>query len=221
MRSAMVYHARDATGTLDVRRRPASRSVFLDDATSVAKRLLGSLLIVNAGSSSCAGRIVEVESYTQDDPASHSFRGVSPRNRSMFLVGGHLYVYRSYGVHWCLNVVCGSDGVGEAVLIRALEPISGIETMTSRRGEADPRRLTVGPGRLTQSLGVDGGDDGVDVFGARFSIVLPMEPVHYIETTRIGISRAEDWKRRFCISGSSYVSPPRKKETKRSKSSAV
>jgi DNA-3-methyladenine glycosylase len=221
IRSVMVYQARDTTASLDAPRRPADRSVFLDSATSVAKRLLGSLLIVSSGSSSCAGRIVEVEAYTQDDPASHSFRGVTPRNRSMFLVGGHLYVYRSYGVHWCLNVATGPDGVGEAVLIRALEPIAGIETMADRRGVANLRGVSTGPGRLTQALGIDGRDDGVDVLGLRFSLVFPIEPVDHIQTTRIGISRAEEWKRRFYVTDSSYVSPPRKKETKRSKSSAV
>ena len=118
---------------------------------------MGATLLVDG----VGGRIVEVEAYAVGDPASHGFKGPSPTRKSMFGPPGHAYVYRSYGIHWCLNFVCGDEGVPEAVLIRALEPTTGLGTMAIRRGIDDPRLLCAGPGRLCQALGVTSDYDGV------------------------------------------------------------
>ena len=123
----------------------------------MAPELVGVTLLVDG----VGGRIVEVEAYAVGDPASHGYKGLTPTRVSMFGPGGHAYVYRSYGVHWCLNFVCGEEGSPEAVLIRALEPIAGLETMAARRGLDNPRLLCAGPGRLCQALGVTREHDGL------------------------------------------------------------
>ena len=125
----------------------------------VAAGIIGWTLLVDG----VGGRIVEVEAYTEDDPASHAFRGATARNASMFGPPGHLYVYRSYGIHWCANVVCERPGRGAGVLLRALEPTHGLDRMRERRGVVDERLLCAGPGRLTQALGLTGADDGADL----------------------------------------------------------
>ena len=147
-----------------------------------------------------AGRIIETEAYMSDDPASHSFRGPTPRNAVMFGPAGHLYVYRSYGIHWCSNVVSGADGDGQAVLIRAVDPVEGADEMLRRRGRLP---LADGPGKLCQAFSLDGEDDGADlVGGGPISIVddgrpLPAKP---IAGPRIGITKAVDTPWRFRIS---------------------
>ncbi|GIV03220.1 MAG: hypothetical protein KatS3mg015_2050 [Fimbriimonadales bacterium] len=131
--------------------------VLRQGALVAAPALLGMVVRVNG----CAARIVEVEAYLEEDPASHAYKGPTRRNAPMFLAGGHVYVYRSYGVHWCLNIVTGKEGVGEAVLLRAAEPLEGIPLMRSRRGERHPdHRLLAGPGNLCAGLGVDGSFSG-------------------------------------------------------------
>lgn len=165
-----------------------TRAFFLRDACSVAPALLEKILVVGP----CRGRIVEVEAYRQDDPASHSYRGRTPRNRTMFQAGGHLYVYFTYGMHHCANVVTGSDGDGQAVLLRAIEPLAGLDAMRARRPRA--RRdadLANGPGKLCQALGLDRGWDGLDLCAANAAIWIGDDrtppPAQPIVSPRIGI----------------------------------
>ena len=155
------------------------------------------------------GVIVETEAYLPDDPASHSFRGRTRRNDVMFGPPGRLYVYRSYGIHWCANVACGKDGVGTAVLLRALEPTEGIETMRSRRGVDDARLLASGPGRLTQALGISGAHDGADLARRPFLLRSPSAVPDVVTSPRVGITRAVDEPWRYSLAGSSFVSRPR------------
>jgi DNA-3-methyladenine glycosylase len=175
------------------------------DPHAVARELVGSTLLVDG----VGGTIVEVEAYLPDDPASHAFRGRSRRNGSMFGPPGHLYVYRSYGVHWCANVVCATEGVGAGVLLRALEPRNGIGQMIERRGVENPLLLGSGPGRLTQALGLTGDHDGLPLDAPPFSLVPAELPVEVVRSPRVGISRAVDRPWRYSLSGSPYVSRPR------------
>jgi DNA-3-methyladenine glycosylase len=172
---------------------------------AVARSLVGwSLLVDGVG-----GVIVETEAYSPDDPASHSYRGRTARNAAMFGPPGHLYVYRSYGIHWCANVVCEPTGVGAAVLLRALEPTAGIDVMQERRGLDDPLLLCSGPGRLTQALGLTGEHDGLALDRKPFRLVAPREPVEIVSGSRVGISSATGQPWRYARSGSPFVSPPR------------
>jgi DNA-3-methyladenine glycosylase len=164
-------------------------------ATEAAPALLGWTLLVDG----VGGVIVETEAYTEDDPASHTFRGVTPRNAVMFGPPGRLYVYRSYGLHWCVNVVCDAAGVGAAVLLRGLRPTHGVETMRVRRGVEDERLLCSGPGRLTQALGITGAHDGASVEVEPFRLLPPDGPVGHRATTRIGITKAVDLERRYVV----------------------
>jgi DNA-3-methyladenine glycosylase len=127
----------------------------------------------------------------------------------MFGPAGHLYVYRSYGVHWCANVVCAEDGVGAAVLLRALEPTAGLEVMHARRGTDDVRFLAAGPGRLTQALGITAAHDGLDLLQAPFALEPPAEPVDVVASARVGITRAPERLWRYSLDGSTFVSRPR------------
>jgi len=157
------------------------------------------------------GVVVETEAYAPDDPASHSFRGPTRRNAAMFGPPGRLYVYRSYGVHWCANIVCGEQGVGAAVLLRALEPTTGLEGMRTRRGVDDPRLLCSGPGRLAQALAISGEDDGAPLDTPPFELVAPVgRECDVVTGRRVGISRAVERPWRYSLRGSAYVSRPRR-----------
>ena len=168
----------------------------------VASGIIGWTLLVDG----VGGRIVEVEAYSEDDPASHAFVGATARNASMFGPPGHLYVYRSYGIHWCANVVCEQPGRGAGVLLRALEPTHGLARMRERRGVADERLLCSGPGRLTQALGLTRSDDGADLSRPPFELRPPITPVVVERTTRIGISRAVEQPWRYVEAGSRWLS---------------
>ena len=152
------------------------------------------------------GRIVEVEAYDHEDPASHGFRGRTERNASMFGPPGHAYVYRSYGIHWCLNLVCEEEGVANAVLVRALEPTHDLETMRERRGLDDPRLLCSGPGRLCQALGVTRGHDGLALDRPPFELLATEGPVEVVSGPRIGITRAVELPWRYAEAGSRFLS---------------
>lgn len=177
---------------------------FAAPAHEVAQRLIGVTLLVDG----VGGRIVETEAYDQADAASHTFGGPTARNAAMFGPPGCAYVYRSYGLHWCINTVCREAGHGAGVLLRALEPTHGIETMQARRGLQDVRLLCAGPGRLAQALGIDAS------FNARALHLPPFALLELDETTaidvvagpRIGISKAVEVPWRFGLRGSRYLS---------------
>ena len=168
----------------------------------VAPELVGARLLVDG----VGGVVVEVEAYDADDPAAHGFRGQTARNASMFGPPGHAYVYRSYGIHWCLNLVCAEAGRPEAVLVRALEPTGGLEEMRRRRGLDDQRLLCSGPGRLCQALGITGAHDSLPLDEPPFELQARTEPVEVVTGTRIGITRAAELPWRYALAGSRYLS---------------
>ena len=166
---------------------------------------MGATLLVDG----VGGVIVETEAYGPDDPASHSFGGPTRRNATMFAAPGCLYVYRSYGIHWCANVVCGQVGVGAAVLLRALEPTTGLERMRARRGLDDPVLLCSGPGRLSEALGITGEHDGLRLDRSPFRLLPAEVPVHVVAGPRVGLTRAPEFPWRYSLRGSRFVSRPR------------
>ena len=172
------------------------RPFFARSVHDVAPELVGATLLVDG----VGGRIVEVEAYHHEDPAAHSFVGRTARNASMFGPPGHAYVYRSYGIHWCVNVVCGPSGVGAAVLVRSLEPVHGIETMRARRGR---KPLATGPGNVGQALGATSAQNGES------AVLHPPDRTRRVETsTRIGITKGVERPWRFFDPDSSAVSRP-------------
>jgi len=189
--------------------RPEARRIagvdFMAPSVEVARRLIGVELRLDG----VGGRIVEVEAYDREDPASHTYRGPTPRNAAMLGPPGHAYVYRSYGLHWCLNFVCREPGHGAGVLIRALEPLSGLDAMRRRRGVIADRLLCAGPGRLTEALGVDASHDGVALDAPPFELrPAGGAKLDVVCGPRIGISKAVDVPWRFGLRGSRYLSRP-------------
>jgi DNA-3-methyladenine glycosylase len=180
------------------------RRFFDRSVHEVAPELVGATLLVDG----VGGTIVEVEAYDPDDPASHGHRGRTARNAAMFGPPGHAYVYRSYGLHWCLNLVCERPGRAAAVLVRALRPETGLEAMRARRGQQDERLLCAGPGRLCQALGVTRTHDGLPLDRAPFELRARLETAEVVAAPRIGLSRAADLPWRYVLAGSRYLSRP-------------
>lgn len=175
---------------------------FDADSHEVARLLIGATLLVDG----VGGRIVETEAYDGEDPASHSYSGPTARNQAMFGPPGRAYVYRSYGIHWCLNFVCREAGHGAGVLIRALEPLHGIDRMQARRGMAEPRLLCAGPGRLGQALGITRELDGCRLDRAPFEVMARTQEVDVVTGSRVGISKAMHVPWRFGLAGSAFLS---------------
>lgn len=172
----------------------------------VARDLLGQVLVRRSSQGACAGIIVETEAYTQNDPACHANRGKTKRNSTMFGRPGLGYVYLIYGMHYCFNAVTAGAGIGEAVLVRALEPLAGISLMEKRRGIYDKKLLCSGPARLCQALGITTADDGIDLLEDTIFILEGKAPAKIIRTKRIGISQGQDLLYRFYTADNIYVS---------------
>jgi DNA-3-methyladenine glycosylase len=182
---------------------------FLDGAAkTVAPRLLGCELERELDGQVVRVRIVETEAYTETDAASHSYRGRTPRTDVMFGPSGHLYVYFTYGMHYCMNIVCGPEGQGAAVLIRAVEPLSGEVVLARNRGGKTGVELTNGPAKLCQALQIDRSMNGHDLSQPPFKLIVkpPVFQKDIVQTTRIGITQARNVPWRFYIHSSSYVS---------------
>lgn len=184
------------------------RDILNGPSEEAARRLLGSLVIRDVDGKKLIGRIIETEAYDQTDAASHSYKGRTPRTDVMFGPPGHLYVYFTYGMHYCCNVVTGPEGTGSAVLIRALEPIDGMDIMEENRRGRGGLDLTNGPAKLCQAYGIDKTWNGHDLREPPLQLVLgePLPPEDIIQTTRIGIKQAKDVPWRFYIKDNPYVS---------------
>jgi DNA-3-methyladenine glycosylase len=183
-------------------------SILLDPPEVVAPRLLGCLLVRELDGQTLAGRIVETEAYHQTDAASHSYKGKTPRTEVMFGPAGHLYVYFTYGMHYCCNVVTGPSGEGAAVLIRALEPVAGETFMSHNRHGQSGEQLTNGPAKLCQALAIDKILNGhnLQTVPLQLQVRPPLPPAQIVQTTRIGIARAKDVPWRFYEKGNAFVS---------------
>ena len=180
------------------------RSFFDRSVHDVAPEMIGATFLFKG----VGGRIVEVEAYHHTDPAAHSFRGQTPRNAVMFGPPGFAYVYRSYGIHWCVNVVCEATGSASAILIRAIEPTVGTEAMRRRRGLDDERLLCSGPGRLCEALGISRDHDGLPLDKPPFELRPRDEDCEVVVGKRIGITKAADLPWRYGLKGSRFLSKP-------------
>lgn len=181
-----------------------TRAFFDRSVHEVAPDLIGATMLVDGA----GGIIVEVEAYHHTEPAAHSFNGMTPRNAVMFGPPGFAYVYRSYGIHWCVNFVCEQTGSASAVLIRALEPTNGIEKMRSRRGLTDVRHLCSGPGKLCQALGITIAHSGLALNRPPFALFAASSPADVAVGVRIGITKAADLPWRYGLAGSPFLSKP-------------
>jgi DNA-3-methyladenine glycosylase len=185
---------------------PLTQSFFDRSVHEVAPELIGATLLVGG----IGGVIVELEAYHHTEPAAHSYRGRTPRNAVMFGPAGVAYVYRSYGIHWCLNFVCEGEGSASAVLLRALQPAEGLTTMRRRRGLKDERLLCSGPGRLCEALGVTDAHNGRRLDRPPFALFARTGAVEVATGPRIGISKAVDLPWRYGLAGSRFLSKPLK-----------
>jgi DNA-3-methyladenine glycosylase len=181
-----------------------TRSFFNRSVHEVAPDLMGATLFVDG----VGGRLVEVEAYHQTDPAAHSFHGPTKRNAVMFGPPGYAYIYRSYGIHWCLNFVCEPKESASAVLIRAIEPTAGLKAMRRRRGVADERLLCSGPGRLCQALRVTALHNGLVLDRPPFELFAREDDVEVVAGPRIGLTKAVDKPWRYGLKGSRFLSKP-------------
>ncbi len=203
--------ARGAPGARGAKVKVLPRRFYARDPVDVAPQLLNKVLVHGERS----GRIVEVEAYRgADDPASHAFRGLTKRNAIMFGPPGYLYVYFTYGMHWCANTVCGPPGVGDAVLLRALAPLTGLDAMRALRPRARVERdLTSGPARLCQALGITGGSDGADLVGGDRDLVIVDDgvapPARPGVSGRVGVTHASELPWRWWVPGDGNVSRAR------------
>jgi DNA-3-methyladenine glycosylase len=189
-----------------------TQAFFSRSVHDVAPDLIGATLLVNG----VGGRLVEVEAYHHTEPAAHSFRGPTARNAVMFGPPGFAYVYRSYGIHWCLNLVCEPKGSASAVLIRAIEPTAGLAAMRRRRGTADERLLCSGPGRVCEALGITGAQNGFALTAAPFEIFARTGAVEIVAGPRIGLTKAADLPWRYGEKGSRFLSKPFPTDARRS-----
>jgi DNA-3-methyladenine glycosylase len=191
------------------------REFYEPSAERVARDLLGHWLVRNTPTGPCGGPIVETEAYLTGDPACHAFRGETNRNRVMWGPPGHIYVYFIYGNHWCVNVVCQPAGIAEALLIRAVEPAVGVESMRARRAVVNQKMLTNGPGKLCEAMGIDRELNGADACNAKSPLFIARNPAldkflqergPVVTATRVGIAQAAELPLRFYLGGSEYVS---------------
>jgi DNA-3-methyladenine glycosylase len=194
----------EKTGKLPPLGKPLKRSFFDRSVHEVAPDLIGTMLLFNG----VGGLIVEVEAYHHSEPAAHSYNGPTPRNRVMFGPPGFTYVYRSYGIHWCVNFVCEKEGSASAVLIRALAPTHGLAAMRRRRGLQEERALCSGPGKLCEALDITATHSGLPLDRAPFALHARVGEADVVSGIRIGITKAVDLPWRYGLRGSRYLSKP-------------
>ena len=198
-----IYHAVANLPRCSVSRR-LSKAFFRRSVHEVAPDLIGATLLFDG----VGGRIVELEAYHHTEPAAHSFRGPTPRNAVMFGPAGYVYVYRSYGIHWCLNFVCEPKGSASAVLIRAIEPTVGLKVMRRRRGLTDERLLCAGPGRVCEALGITVVQNGMALDAPPFELFARAGTVEVVTGPRIGITKAAELPWRYGLKDSRFLSKP-------------